>query len=427
MQLSVFKHQAEFLADTTTRNLALIGGYGCGKTKALALKLIILAMLNPGCIGIALSPTYKMAIQNLVPTLEEELREHNIRFNFNKSEMRFTVKVPGGETTIHVLAAEHYKRAAGLNAAFFGFDEADLLSTEIFLAAWKMMSSRLRKGKVFQGFAVSTPEGYRGCWRHWVDDVQNQPTLASSRRMIRASTYDNFTLPPEYIADLEAQYPPNLIKAYLHGEFVNLKGTPVYYRYNPAYDAEDNSGRIVSGNWTRKTVDSFPNHPLHIGLDFGKDNNPCEIHVVQGDYRYCLDEIYGLKNTDECIAEIKRRYPDRQKYFYPDANGFEAIQNYERHFGSAAVFYNPANPRVSKRVAALHWSIQNPLTKVRHFLINPERCKHLDRGLTQQVLNEKNEPDKAAGIEHANDGAGYVHVWNWPVDESSLDRQSLRL
>lgn len=428
MNFDAFSHQAEFLADTATRNLALIGGYGCGKTLALAWKLIILSWLNPNCIGIALSPTYKMAIQNLVPTMEEELRTQNIKYTFNKSEMVFRIKVPGGETTIHILPAEHYKRAAGLNAAFFGFDEADLLEPHVFEAAWKMMSSRLRKGKVYQGVAVSTPEGFRGCWKHFVDEPKNNIKLAKQRRIIHASTYDNFTLPPEYIKDLEDQYPPHLIKAYLHGEFVNLKGLPVYYRYNPAFDSTDENGNKISGNWTRKTIDHFSNdHPLHVGLDFGKSNNPCNIHVIQGEFRYAVDQLYGLRNTDECIAAIKQKYGNREMHFYPDANGGECVYNYEKHFGPQYVHYNPANPPISERVASLHWGIQNPLTKVRHYLVNPDTCKQLDKSLQNQVLDEHSKPDKSGGWDHSNDASGYFHITYWPLDKHLLDRQALRL
>jgi hypothetical protein len=430
MLLQCFNHQAEFLADISSRNLALIGGYGCGKTKALALKLIILAQLNPNCIGIALSPTYKMATQNLIPTMEDEMRCLNIKYVFNKTELKFTIKVPGGETVIYVLAAEHYKRAAGLNAAFFGFDEADLLSADVFSAAWKMMSSRLRKGKVFQGVAVSTPEGFRGCWRHWVKDLEDDAKLdwrnGGPRRMIKASTYDNFTLPPEYIADLESQYPEALIKAYLHGEFVNLKGTPVYYRYLAAYDSQAEDGTVVEGNWTNKTIDSFPHSAIHVGLDFGKNNNPCEINVFSGETRYVVDELYGLRNTDECIEALKEKYEGREIHFYPDALNLEAVHNYEKNFGAARVHSDSGNPPIGFRVACLHWSIQNPITKVRHLKVNPEKCKRLDLGLQQQVFDDKMKPDKSAGIEHAVDAEGYLHVQRFPVDESAFDRQALR-
>jgi hypothetical protein len=421
MQLNLFSHQAEFVSDITTRNLLLCGGYGSGKTKALVVKLIVLAKLNPGCVGIALSPTYAMAIRTLVPTIEDELAVHNIKFKFNKSELVFYIDVGHGKiTTLYILAAETFKRAAGLNCAFFGIDEADLLSHETFVAAWRMLSSRLRRGKVYQGVAVTTPEGFRGCWTHWVDEVQKNPALMKDRRLIQASTYDNPTLPPEFIQDLETQYAatPQLLRAYLRGEFVNLSGLPVYPRYKPAYDG---------GNWTHKTLDSFPDYPLHIGLDFNKSINPCEVHVIDKDYRYLVDEIYGLRDTDACIAEIKARYPNRIIDFYPDANGFEERNNYEKNFGTNRVHYNEANPRVFRRVASLHVGILNPVTGERKYFVNPEKAPQADKSLRLQVYNQKGEPDKDGGLDHPCDAAGYLSIRYWPADELGLERQAMRL
>jgi hypothetical protein len=422
IKFGLFKHQSEFVNDITTRNLLLVGGFGSGKTKALAVKLIILCMLNAGCIGIALSPTYGMATKNLIPTIEEELYAQNIPFTFNKSELQFFIKCPNGKTTrLLIMAAESYKRCAGINAAFFGIDEADLLSLDIFTAAWRMLTSRLRKGIVYQAVAVSTPEGFKGCWTFFVDNPAKTPKIAHLWRIIRAKTKDNFTLPPEYIESLEQQYAgqPELLAAYMEGNFVNMTGLPVYTRYKPAYDG---------GNWTNRTLDHFDNtHPLHIGLDFNKGINPCIVHVVSGGVRYAVDEIYGLRDTDSCIAEIKKRYAGRILNFYPDANGFEERNNYEKNFGSQRVHYDEANPRVFKRVASLHIGICNPLTNERKYFVNPEKCPNLDKSLQKQVYNKKQEPDKDGGFDHACDSAGYWHVRFWPADQMSLRNEGLRI
>lgn len=418
INFELYQHQADFCNDIVTRYLALIGGYGSGKTKALAVKLIILCILNAGFAGVALSPTYQMATRTLIPAIEDELYALNIPFKFNKSELTFTISIRGKTTILHILAAESYKRAAGLNLAFFGVDEADLLSAEMFDAAWKMLISRLRKGKVYQGVAVSTPEGFRGCYKYWVEDILKEPKLAKARRIIKAKTTDNKSLPIEFIEDLKAQYPPELLAAYMNGEFVNLKGLPVYYRYAPQYE---------QGNWTKRTVDSFPNAPLHIGLDYNKGINPCIVHVVQNDYRYAVDEFYGLRDTDECITAINKKYPTHVKHFYPDASGFEANNNYERTFGTSQVHYNPANPPVAHRVASLHVGMFNPSTKERRYMVNPDKCPQHDKSLQKQVYNSKQEPDKDGGYDHTPDAAGYFHHWYWPVHDRGLMRQALKL
>ena len=54
--ITVLTHQNEFLIDTTTRELALVGGFGAGKTRGLVLKAICMARANPGYSGLMIEP-----------------------------------------------------------------------------------------------------------------------------------------------------------------------------------------------------------------------------------------------------------------------------------------------------------------------------------------------------------------------------------
>jgi phage terminase large subunit len=405
---SLLSHQANFIEDTTTRNLALVGGYGAGKTKALAYKLITLALHNPGYEGALLSPTYGMAIKVAVPTLEECLRESGIRFDFSKSSMVFDLKILGKTTRIHTLAAENYKRSAGLNLAFFGVDEADLIQADIARAAWQMLSSRLRRGQVFQGVAVSTPEGYGFLWQYFVDEVRQKPELVTSRRLINAKTRDNPFLPKEYIEELEAQYPPHLIKAYLEGEFVNLVGTTVYYCYDVAHSV------------TTKTLADFPNHALHVGIDFNVGKMPGIISVVDNQMAYAVDEVYGARNTEELIQQLKRRYPGRFIICYPDATG-KAMKSSATYSDIALlqqagfeVKARSSNPRVADRVAAVNLRLKD-LGGFRRAFVNPAKCPKLAEALIRQAYDKSGEPDKSNGFDHPVDAWGYFIHFNWPA------------
>lgn len=412
LELKLLEHQSQFIQDTTSRNLALVGGYGAGKTRALATKLITLSLLNPGYEGIALSPTYGMSNKVLIPEIEAQLNQYGIKYHLSKSQMTFDIFTePKVSTRLHVLAAETYKRAAGINAAFFGVDECDLIDADLAAAAWQMLSSRLRKGKVFQGCAVSTPEGFNFMWKFFVDDVLSNSALRDSRRIIRASTYDNPFLPIEYIKELEAQYPEHLIKAYLHGEFVNLAGKPVYWKFNKDL------------NVTTHTIVQFPQHVIHIGQDFNKGINAGVVSVIKNNQAYAIDELYGANDTDALAREIKKRYPwhaqNNAIRFYPDASGFEGIQHLKRCFpeygpdGQPNFRYSAANPRIEKRVAAVNEKFQ-PVGKGPDAFVNPTRCPELYKGLIQQTY-KNNAPDKDSGIDHALDGFGYFIYKVWPL------------
>jgi len=414
LDLKLLKHQREFINDITTRNLALIGGYGCGKTKVLATKLITLSIYNAGYEGIAVSPTFGMSTKNLIPEIEKQLNKYRIPYKFHKQDMVFDIHVCGKITKLHTMAASNgnWKKAAGLNAAFFGIDEADLLDAEDFAATWNMMSSRLRSGKVFQGVAVSTPEGFGGCYKFWVEDVEKKPELAESRRIIKASTYDNPYLPPEYITDLESKYPEELIKAYLMGEFVHLAGRPVYWKFDKEL------------NTCTETLADFSQHILHIGQDFNKNVNAGVVCVIKNNKAYAIDELYGLSDAQALATEIKRRYPwhtaNNAIRFYPDASGFEGIQTLKRNFPEYALNGEPnfrfskSNPRVEKRVASVNAKFK-PVNSAPECFVNPQKCPELMKGLTQQVYDKNQEPDKHSGIDHALDGFGYFINTVWPL------------
>jgi len=407
MELNLLKHQAEFIADTSTRNLALVGGYGCGKTMALATKLVVLALMNPGYVGIALSPTFPMATKVLVPTIEDTLREHNIDYTFNKSELLFKIKTgPRTETKLFILSAENYKRAAGINAAFFGIDEGDLMDMDTFIASYQMLSSRLRKGLVYQGVVVSTPEGFKGVHKFFVEEVITTPALGKDRKLIKASTYDNPFLPKEYIEGLENQYPEHLIKAYLMGEFVNLQGATVYWKFDD------------SVNQTDKTIADFSGQYLHIGQDFNKSINAAVVSVIKDQKVYAIDEIYGSRDTDDLIKEIERRYPWHVQNlaikFYPDASGFEGIQQLRRKFGDANVRHPASNPKIERRVAAVNEKFK-PYGRAAEAFINKDKCPMLYKGITQQIFDHHGLPDKKAGIDHQTDAFGYFINYQFPV------------
>ena len=62
--------QKEFLEDETHRMLSYIGGFGSGKSWALAAKLIFLGLRNPGTTMMACEPTFVMVRQVLMPALD---------------------------------------------------------------------------------------------------------------------------------------------------------------------------------------------------------------------------------------------------------------------------------------------------------------------------------------------------------------------
>ncbi len=51
----------------------------------------------------------------------------------------------------------------------------------------------------------------------------------------------------------------------------------------------------------------------------------------------------------------------------------------------------------------------------RRYLVNPFTCPTYADGLEQQVWGANGEPDKTAGIDHANDAGGYFIHREYPI------------
>lgn len=297
MEINLLAHQYDFIQDSTTKYIALVAGFGSGKTEAFIYKAIHLAFVNQGHEGVLCEPTFSMIKDVLLPRLTDILQQMAIPYTYTASPYPdFVLHLPGGDTKLLLRSAENYDRLRGLNLAFFGVDEADCIPKKRASDMCHVLQSRLRKGKAFQGFFVGTPEGFNFMYEFF---EQNK---ADDRRYIQASTYDNPFLPQQYIKDLEANYPENLIKAYLRGEWVNLTTGNVYKSFDRTL------------NHTSKTLEDFPNHYIHIGVDFNI-NHTCGMVTIIDDAMnaYTVDEIVNRYDTEDLIREILNRYKDPKR------------------------------------------------------------------------------------------------------------------
>jgi hypothetical protein len=212
---------------------------------------------------------------------------------------------------------------------------------------------------------------------------------------------DNPYLPDGFVDSLMANYPPQLIKSYLEGQWVNLNTGQVYDRF-------DRSKHVVA------TVNDFSNEPLRVGVDFNVANMSAVIGVRNGNRLTIVDEISGAHDTDALAQEIKRRYPDHRIYVYPDASGGNRSTNASRtdiQILESYGFSNQSgrsNPAVRDRVSAVQALLENGKGEIR--LTVAQGCRRLIECLELQSWTEKGEPDKEAGHDHMVDALGYV-VW----------------
>ena len=162
--------QKEFVSDETHRILGYVGGFGSGKSFALAAKAIWLGCSNPGTTAMIAEPSFPMVRSVLIPAMDLALEKWEVDYDFRLSpQPEYTLKLPTGNVKLLAQSAENWQRVRGQNISFVLWDEADTSPVETAQKAGEMFLARMRTGKVNQLALASTPEGYRYCFRQFVE------------------------------------------------------------------------------------------------------------------------------------------------------------------------------------------------------------------------------------------------------------------
>lgn len=442
----LLRHQKKFISNTHNRFVGLVGGYGSGKTRAFLYKAIQLASLNVGYTGLLCEPTNTMLYDVLIPEFEALLEENGIKYEYKQTPRpQFILYFADGQSTIKLRSAENYGRLHGMNIAWFGVDEIDTAfnrKKEKILTMWRAIIARMRAGgPCAQGFVCSTPEGFGFLYEFFVKEVEEAELQGKTldRCMIKAKTVDNPHLDPEYIESLMSQYPPNLLRAYLEGEFVNLNTATVYDAFdrianNSAVTLESFEDDMGMGLYMPANIPQTMNMdalhklhlqsqklaaakrtPIHIGMDFNVGKCAAVIHVIDGIGPIAVDEINGMKNTDEMVKEIKNRYPGRQVNVYPDSSGKSEKSNSSAtdiNILKGAGFnveYPNKNPPVVDRINSMNAMFCNG-NGDRRYRVNVAKCPVYTAALEQQTYDNHGKPDKQHDSDHPNDAGGYF-IW----------------
>jgi hypothetical protein len=282
-------------------------------------------------------------------------------------------------------------------------DELDTLPINKARECWVKIIARNRQKKVGQNTVAvgTTPEGFRFVYEQW----GKNPT--ESYQIIKAPTYSNPHLPENYIDLLRETYPPQLLEAYIEGEFVNLTSGSVY----PDYDRELNG--------TDATIQK--GEPLHIGMDFNVNNGAAVVHIQRSPLALAVDELIGVRDTPSMIKILQEKYTGHTIIIYPDASG-GATKSVNASISDLRLLKDAGftidapkkNPFVKDRVAAFNRLICNPAGD-RYYRVNTDKCPNLAVSLEQQVYDKNGVPDKESGLDHIVDGAGYYVSKRYPI------------
>jgi hypothetical protein len=418
------KHQYEFIY-SEAKYTALISGLGAGKTEALVYSVLKdLTLIPKASIGV-FAPTVDLFKRIHYPRFQDIFENSGILYRLNKSDGVMDVYMPNGKCQIIFRSMDNFSRIIGFELHKAYLDELDVLSSEKAMEVWIRVLARTRKKfltphgvrGINQIGVTTTPEGFGFMYKMWVKDHADNPEY----KLIRGRTIDNHHLPADYVESLMRTYPPQLIRAYLLGEFVNLIGENVYTGFE----------RHKSN--TNLTIDDFPiTNVINLGMDFNVGRMAAAV-IMKGEdnYAYQVDEFHHIQDTPAIIQAIYARYPNRLIVVFPDASGrsrksVDASKSDIRLLKDAGFRINAPkkNPPVRQRVVSLNTMLLNGEGE-RHLLINTQKCPHTTEMLEKQIYDNNGVPVKD-GDEDILDGLGYAIDRLWGLSKPTTNVSRMR-
>jgi hypothetical protein len=433
-ELPAMPHQVRFL-NIRTRNPALVGGYGCGKSHVLLRKALQGAAENPGLIGIYACLTYPVLRDAILPELWQVLAQYDLRegwdYSFNGSSMTLTLHLfqdeSGRPSVIYFRPVEgktSLGRMIAITAAWACLDEAALMSEE----AYRKVSERVRDKRARNPFvaAATTPEGFNWVYDKWVKEPRQRAAAASvadglkgdeQYRFVRGRTEDNPNLDKGYIDSLRQQYDARLVQAYLEGHFVPMfEG--LCFRFSE-----------------HEHVDSYATYDPHLPICMAWDFNVNPMSVTLNHWHkgelWTFDEIVRTtSHTDDVCEHFLSIYGGHMGgvRIYGDAAGrarstkahvtdYDIIRDRLGHMPGYQEHFPTNNPSQRESINTLNALLKNGHGHVAYG-IHPS-CVETIRSWQTTVYDDNNQIYKGEdAYEHLTDGLRYLAWAVAPIHES---------
>lgn len=219
LPLSFLKHQIDF-AYSPAHTTFLASGWAGGKSVAGVNFCFVSAMINRGCTGLIVLPTYKMQREFLNSLLVPMMRDFIVEYSTKDGVLYLR---DGGR--IVCLSGHNVEFIEQYTASWAYADEVGLMNRRLFMK----LSGRIREEK-----GIRRRIGFTGTptWGWLKEEFEHKND--KHRRIIHARTTDNPYLPADFLENLYSSCPSRLAKAYIEGQFVPPGGN-VYAEF----DAEE--------------------------------------------------------------------------------------------------------------------------------------------------------------------------------------------
>lgn len=378
---------------STARFRAVVAGRRFGKTFLSTLEILRAAIDGKNKNVWYIAPTYGAAKEIAWDMLSNTIPDEYIA---KSNETALTLRLING-STIALKGAEKPNNLRGRALDFVVLDEFADMRPETWSEVIRASLSDRQGSALF----IGTPKGRNHFYDIWATGLTSKGNWDS----FQYTTLDGGNVPAEEIEQARLDLDERTFNQEYAAEFVTYSGL-IYYAFSrelSVVDIDDAGGT------------------LHIGMDFNLDPMSAVICLRHGQNLLAIDEIvmYG-SNTDEMVAEIKERYPDRHIIIYPDpasrqrktsAGGrtdLSILQN-----AGFSVKVKKQHPLVRDRINAVNSRLQAGNGE-RHLFVSP-KCRQTIKSLERQTYKEGTSQPNKDGFDHMNDALGYLVEYMFPI------------
>tara|TARA_R110002153_G_scaffold152542_1_gene304120 strand:+ start:409 stop:1698 length:1290 start_codon:yes stop_codon:yes gene_type:complete len=411
-ELLFSKPQLDFVTSTHLIT-AFAGGWGSGKTFGnlhLAIQNRLRVPLSKYSV-VFLEPSHSLLESAAYPTLFEILPSYGLEIGGNCTFIgNPKVLTIDGFGSIRFGSLTDASKITAANNVSIHIDECDRIAEKVTTEAFNQIPGRLRIAnkdvKYFKDMCrvafSSTPEGFKFLYKHFDKTVIGNKY--PERKLIKASIHSNLSIDVDDFVKKLDHLTPEMKKAYIDGEFVNMQSGSVYKYFN-------RDKHVI------EPITIEPNTMIYIGCDFNIQHMACVLAVKDDDGNLIIfDEIVDAYDTFALIQEIRNRIGElRYARIYPDASGRNRYTGSRTSnidllmdAGFRGVLYDESgNPFISDTVNKINLEFKSETGKIRI----TKNCHKTISAIEQQTYTDKGEPDKSSGIDHVLDAVRYL-IWH---------------
>lgn len=392
-QMEVYKSKARFRC--------VVAGRRWGKTQ-LSKVLMISKAQKPNQLIWYVAPTYKMAKQIMWHALIDAIPRNWIA---KKNESSLSVLLVNG-SRIELKGADKADSLRGVGIHFLVLDEYQDMDEDTWVKVLRPTLADTGGHAIF----IGTPKAYNCLYEVYKQGKDPRKVISGQWESWQFPTITSPFIPLSEIAAAKADMDPKSFKQEFLASFETMSGR-VYY----AFDRDEHVGKYPFN----------PHLPVWVGMDFNIDPMSTVIFQPQPNGEvWAVGEIVQFgSNTEEICDALDQRLWRHQKQvvIYPDPasgqrqhargetdldilreKGFKRIKNRKKH------------PPIADRVNSVNRMLRTADGQIKMRI--DESCKHLINSFEQTIYKPgSRDIDKAAGVEHSADAAGYCIELEFPL------------